>query len=456
MPIGDPIRLTPDATVRGANARPKLERTPLHKATHGALMVAALFLAAPLHAANWPAWRGPGANGVSSEKNLPTRWSTNENVRWRVPLPEAGNSTPVVWGDRIFVTQPIAMENRRTVMCFDRASGRLLWQSGVVVKDPERTHETNPYASGSPVTDGERVIAWFGSGGLVCYDFTGKELWRTDLGKHDHVFGYGGSPVLHGDLCFLNFGPGAREFLLAVNKKTGKEVWRHESPAPAVDDIHGTWSTPLISEWNGRTELISALRGQLAGHDPKTGKVMWQVTNFGIQAKTSPVAGEGVVIISGDLKSAEIAVRLGGSGDVSKTHLLWRKEPPKRRVGTGVIYNGHYFGAQTPGLADCIELKTGRIVWEERLRGSGANNAVWSSPVLSENKLYIVNQNGDVFVLRAGDKFEVIAMNSLGERSNASVVPSNGELLIRTHQSLWCIGRADTARSSPADPRNAL
>jgi len=341
-------------------------------------------------------------------------------------------------------------------MCFDRKNGKLLWQSGVEVKEEERTHETNPFASGSPVTDGERVIVWFGSGGLVCYDFAGKELWRTDLGKHDHIFGYGGSPALHGDLCFLNFGPGAREFLVAVNKKTGKEVWRHESPTLATNDIHGTWSTPLIAEWNGRTELISALRGQLAGHDPKTGKVLWQATNYGIQAKTSPLAGEGVVIISGDLKSAEIAVRLGGSNDVSTSHLLWRKEPPKRRVGTGVIYNGHYFGAQTPGLADCIELKTGKIVWEERLRGSGANNAVWSSPVLSEDKLYIVNQNGDVFVLRAGDKFEVIAMNSLSERSNSSVVPSNGELLIRTHQALWCIGREDTVKSSPTENQKSF
>jgi outer membrane protein assembly factor BamB len=415
------------------------------------LTVAALCLTAPLLAANWPAWRGASGNGVSTENNLPTRWSTNENVRWRVALPEAGNSTPIVWGDRIFVTQPIAQENRRTVMCFDRKNGKLLWQSGVEVKEQERTHETNPYASGSPVTDGERVIAWFGSGGLVCYDFAGRELWRTGLGKHDHIFGYGGSPVLHGGLCFLNFGPGEREFLVAVNKKTGREVWRYESPTPATNDIHVSWSTPLITEWNGRSELISALRGQLAGHDPKTGKVRWQATNFGIQAKTSPVAGEGAVVISGDLKSAEIAVRLGGSGDVSTTHLLWRKEPPKRRIGTGVIHNGHYFGAQTPGLADCIELTTGRVVWEERLRGSGANNAVWSSPVLSDGKLYIVNQNGDVFVLRAGDKFEIIAMSSLGERSNSSVVPADGELFIRTHQALWCIGPATTARSSPTE-----
>lgn len=417
-----------------------------------------LLLAGPLHAANWPAWRGPTANGVTSERNLPTRWSTNENVRWRVPLPEPGNSTPIVWGNRIFLTQSIAKENRRTLMCFDRRNGKLLWQSGVEVKDQERTHETNPFASASPVTDGERVFVWFGSGGLACYDFDGKEIWRTDLGKHDHIFGYGGSPVLHGDLCFLNFGPGEREFLVAVDKKTGKEVWRHESPIRATNDIHGTWSTPLITKWkwNSRTELISALRGQLAGHDPKTGRVLWQATNYGIQAKTSPIAGEGVVVISGDLKSAEIAVRLGGSGDVSTSHLLWRKEPPKRRVGTGVIYNGHYFGVQTPGLADCLELKTGKIVWEERLRGSGANNAVWSSPVLSGDKLYIANQAGDVFVLKAGDKFEVLATNSLGERSNASVVPSDGELFLRTHQALWCIGRADTANSSPTKTKNFL
>jgi outer membrane protein assembly factor BamB len=391
------------------------------------------------HAANWPTWRGPEANGIASEKNLPVVWSADKNVRWRVALEEPGNSTPIIWGGRIFLTQNRGDE--RTVICLDRDDGKILWQKGIAVTEKERTHDTNPFASASPVTDGERVIAWLGSAGLVAYDFSGEELWRADLGRHDHVFGYGGSPVLHGQLCFLNFGPGNREFLVAVDKKSGQEKWRHSSPVPPADDIYGTWSTPFIVESNGRVELLSALRGEFASHDPATGKLNWWVGDFGTQAKSSPIAGEGVALISGDKDSAELAVKLGGSGDVTKSHVLWRKSPPKRRVGTGVIHGGYIYGAQTGGLADCVELKTGKVMWEERLKGPNANTAIWTSPILADGRLYIMNQGGDVFVLGATpEKFEILATNSLGERSNSSMAVSDGRLFLRTHKALWCVG----------------
>lgn len=400
----------------------------------------ALALAGVSTNGNWPTWRGPNADGISSETDLPIQWSPKEKVLWRTPLPEAGNSTPVVWGQHIFVTQPIADGDRRTLICIDRDSGRVLWQSGVQVATEERSHKTNPYASASPVTDGERVICWFGSGGLAAYDFGGRELWRTDLGRHNHRFGYGGSPVLHGDLVFLNFGPGTREFVVAVNKKTGEEVWRHESPISGEDDIYGTWSTPFIAKWEGGAQLISALRGELAGLDPESGKVLWHTPTFGIQAKASPVVGEGVVVMSGDMESSEVAVRLGGKGDVTDTHVLWKRDPAKRRVGTGIIHDGYIYSVQTRGIADCVKLETGEVVWEERLRGSGGSNAVWSSPVLAGNRLYVMNQAGDVIVYRTGTKFEVLSLNSMDEPSNSSVVPSDGKLFLRTHEALWAIG----------------
>ncbi len=235
-------------------------------------LITAVVLPQIAAAADWTAWRGPLGTGISSEQGILTTWGPEKNVRWRIPLTEPGNSTPIVAKGRVFLTQ--AEGKQRNVLCFDRTDGKLLWKSGVELATDERTHDTNPYASSSPVTDGERVIAWFGSGGLVGYDVDGKELWRTDLGVHDHKFGYGSSPVIHDDLCFLNFGPGVREFLVAVDKRTGKEVWRHTSPVPGVDDVFGTWSTPLIVENAGRVELISALRGELTGLDPKTGQIV--------------------------------------------------------------------------------------------------------------------------------------------------------------------------------------
>jgi outer membrane protein assembly factor BamB len=185
-----------------------------------------LFLAASASAANWPAWRGPAGTGVCLETNLPLRWSTNENIRWRTPLPERGNSTPVVWGDRVFVTQAVEKEHGRFLMCFDKKTGKFLWKSGTTYTDKEPTHGTNPYCSASPVTDGQIVVASFGSAGLYAYDFSGKELWRRDFGKQHHIWGNAASPVIYKDLCILNVGPGERTFLVAVDKKTGDEKWR--------------------------------------------------------------------------------------------------------------------------------------------------------------------------------------------------------------------------------------
>ena len=182
------------------------------------------------NATNWPGWRGADGTGLSSEKNLPLKWSTNENVRWRVALPGPGNSSPIVWGNRVFVAQAVKDEDRRTIMCLDRANGKLLWQSGVTYTEREQTQQNNPYCSATPVTDGERVVASFGSAGVYCYDFEGKELWHRDLGKMSHIFGNASSPILHGDLCLLNFGPDEKARLIAMNKRTGEIVWEMEPP----------------------------------------------------------------------------------------------------------------------------------------------------------------------------------------------------------------------------------
>jgi len=402
-------------------------------------------------AGNWPAWRGVKGTGVATEKNLPLRWSTNENIRWHVPLPERGNSTPIVWGRRVFITQ--ADGSLRTLMCFDRVNGKLLWQKGPAYAEPEPTHETNPLCSSSPVTDGQRVIAWFGSAGLHCYDFEGEELWHRDLGAQRHIWGWGSSPMLHRDLCILNFGPGVPSFLLAVNKLTGKTIWQVDEPnanagekKPGQDKPAwvGSWSTPVVIEAAGREELILSWPKRVVALEPMTGKELWSCAGLNPLAYASPLydKGENIVVAMGGFMGMALAVQAGGTGDVTESRRLWHHPKTKQRIGSGVIYGGHIFILNDPGVAECFELKTGKLIWEERLKGPAAKSDNWSSLVLAGDRLYAINQGGDAFVLKASSKFEVLATNSLGESTIASIAPSDGELFIRTHKALWCIGNS--------------
>ena len=411
-------------------------------------------------AANWPAWRGPLGDGVSEEKNLPTHWSATENVKWRVPLPEPGNSTPIIWGDRVFLTQ--AVGDRRTLMCFSRADGSLLWQSGTTSAEKELTHAANPYCSGSPATDGERVIAAFASDGLFCYGFDGKELWkRTDLGRAVHIWGNASSPVIHGDLCFLNFGPGETSYLLAVDKRTGKTVWKNDEEtgygktAPPSSQAGnagkgggnptfiGSWTTPVIMNVEGREQLLMCWPRRLAGYDPQTGHQLWFSFGLNPLVYTSPIGGGGTVVAMGGYGGPAIAVRAGGSGDVTSSRRLWELPRSPQRIGSGVVYDGHIYIHNDPGTAMCIDLKSGEIVWQERLPAKAATGQNWSSVMLSGDNCYTVTQGGDCFVFKASPKFELVSVNPLAERSNSSISPSNGELFIRTHKALYCIAAPD-------------
>jgi outer membrane protein assembly factor BamB len=404
---------------------------------------------------NWPAWRGPSGDGVSTERGLPTRWDRETNVFWRVPLPEPGNSTPVVWGERVFLTQ--AVGERRTLMCFHRADGRLLWERGVETRGREPTHETNPYCPSSPVTDGERVIAWFGSDGLFCYDLDGNEQWRRDdLGRQVHIWGGGSSPVIHGGSCFLNFGPGETTYLLAVDKTTGRTLWKRDEETgygkPPTADVQGgeggeggpatfigSWSTPKVVRVDGADQLLMSWPRRLAGYDPATGDEVWTCSGLNPLCYTSPIDSGGVVVTMGGFQGSAMAVRAGGSGDVTADRRVWHTGRTRQRIGSGVIHDGHVYIHNDPGIAECIELATGKVVWEERMPATVATGQNWSSVMLADGLCYTVTQGGDCFVFKASPQFQVVSVNPLGERSNSSVVPSDGALFIRTHEALWCI-----------------
>jgi outer membrane protein assembly factor BamB len=380
------------------------------------------------------------------ETNLPVRWSTNENVRWRTPLPERGNSTPVIWGDRIFVTQAVDSEKKRLLMCFDKSSGKPRWKAGVTYEEKEPTHPTNPYCSASAVTDGQVVIASFGSAGLFAYDFTGKELWHLDLGKQHHIWGNAASPVIYKDLCILNVGPGARTFLVALDKKTGEEKWRVEEPGGDSGEERdgkrgvwvGSWTTPIIIEEAGKPRLVMTWPKRVAALEPTTGREIWTCKGLNPLVYTSPLYADGVIVAMGGFNGSSLAVKTGGSGDVTETNRLWHHPKTKQRIGSGVIAGEHIYILNDPGVAECFELRTGKLVWEERLKGPDKSDS-WSSMVLAGERIYVGNQGGDTFVLEAAPTFKTLATNSLHEPIFSSVAVSDGNLFLRTHKALWCV-----------------
>jgi len=394
-------------------------------------------------AANWPGWRGPTSDGHAPDKELPLTWSAKENVRWKVDLPGPGSSSPIVWGDRVFITQSLDKQGkRRAVMCFQKADGKLVWQKETAYPEVEPTHGTNPYCSATPVTDGKRVIASHGSAGMVCYDFDGKEMWRYDLGKLYHVWGTASSPILYGDLVILWCGPGERQFLLAVNKHNGKKVWRTDIPGGRFGktqaDWLGSWSTPIIPRIGDHDELIVGVPEKLKGFDPKTGAELWSCDGLGKLVYSSPVCSpEGIVVAFSGFYGPAMAVKAGGKGDVTKTHLLWHHTKGNQQcIGSPVLVGEHVYLIREPGQAQCFEIKSGKNLWDKHRAG----DRTWSSLVAGAGRLYIGNDAGEVHVLAASPRFQLLAKNVLSTGIiHGTIAIADGELFIRSHQHLWCI-----------------
>ncbi len=410
-----------------------------------------LFSAVGVQAANWPSWRGPndGSSKVQ-EVGLPERWSVTNNVKWRIDLPDRGNSTPVIWGDKIFVTQAIEAEKRRTLMCLNKRDGKVLWQQGVVYDKAEQTHKDNPYCAASPVVDGERVVVTHGSAGVFCYDLNGKELWRRELGAQAHEWGNASSPVLHGDAVFIFHGPGKGAFLVALDKKTGKDMWRFNEPdldfsdrvdgfKGKADGIVGTFSTPILIKANGREELVMSFPKYVRAFDPKSGKELWRCDGLNPLVYTSLIYGDGVLVAMGGFFGNSLAVKPGGNGDVTATHRLWHTVRDKGGIGTGVIKDGHIYYHNSGSLFACLDLQTGKVLWEERAQGVGAKASTWASMLLVGDDIYMPNQSGDVVIIKANPKFQLVGVNTVKEYSNSTLAVSDGEIFFRTWKGLWCI-----------------
>ena len=402
-----------------------------------AWLSAALLLAINVGAENWPNWRGPNANGATSEKNLPTDWSATNNVGWRVELPEPGNSSPIIWKDRVFVTQAIGKQ--RAVICVDRRSGKELWRGGPVYDLPEKTmKDSNPYCAPSPVTDGQRVIAFFGSAGVYCFDFRGREIWRSDLGKIDHPFGVASSPLLAGDVGIVYVGPGNTNQLVALNKRTGKVAWRAPALEASAEQAAkfqtngppmGSWSTPVAIEYGPHKEVVMAFAHRFGGYNLRTGKLAWEHGGLGLQTYVNPLWIDGMIIpISGTTATAFRP----------PNEVVWTQPRGKFRFGNGVAAGKHLFYLAENGLAECWEKDTGKVLWQERLQGPGKKTTTWSSLSMAGDKIYAPNQSGDVFVFAAQPTFKVFSTNSVAEPTNASLALGQGCVVMRTDKALWC------------------
>ncbi len=416
-----------------------------------ALLVAASLIWPGLAEANWPAWRGPEANGVSSEVSLPLEWSPTKNIRWRVDLPDRGNSSPIVWGNQVFVTQAIEQAHFRGVISFDARTGRQLWQKGTTFALKESTHGDNPYCAASPVTDGRIVVATFGSAGVFAYDFSGQELWQRNLGPQVHNWGNASSPVILGDRVFIYHGPGTNSAFYALNLKTGATLWRVELPEPVPGErtdgfagrgsgMVGSFSTPVLTKIDGQNQLVISLPEYLHAFDPATGKELWRCGGLNPLVYTSPVVYDGQVLTLGGFMGSGMLVKPSGTGDITRKARVWHEQRAKKgRIGSSVIKDDLVFLLNMDGMAECFELATGKQVWTERLPVLGAKGDSWSSALLAGDRVYFVNQAGETHVVRASRKFEVLASNALKEPTNSSLVVSGKDLLLRTYKGLWCI-----------------
>ena len=427
----------------------------------GLLLAAPLALAAPPH---WPQWRGPDGQGIANDPGVPLEWSPTKNVIWKAAIPGRGHSSPVVWGDRIFLTTAVegdvvpgakavkhmlegqefvhpdgvGADRKQTLklLALDAASGRILWEKTAWEGTPYDTrHKRGSFASPTPVTDGKLVYAYFGSEGLYVYDFDGnlKWSWKTS-GIASFGVGVGTSPVLHGKLVILQCDEdsGEKSFIVGLDRKTGKEVWR------VSRNIEVSWATPILVASGGRRELVTAGNQAIIGYDPATGRELWRIKGLASNAVPSPVAGDDVVVLSaGYPAKVALAMRPGGTGDASD-RVLWRYDKGTAYVPSPILVDGLLYLVTDKGLVTCLDARTGKVYYEGGRPPSGTS--FMASPVAVAGHLLLPSMDGDTIVLKAGPAHEVVRANPLGEPIAASPAVAGGRIYIRGEHHLFAIG----------------
>jgi outer membrane protein assembly factor BamB len=425
-------------------------------------------------AGSWPSFRGPLASGVAENQNLPDQWNvkTGENILWRTPIPGLAHSSPVVWGDRIFVTTAISTDPKATfrpglygdgdasqdrsvhrwmIYSIDKHTGKIVWERVAHQGAPiEKRHIKSTYANSTPATDGRIVVAWFGSQGVFAYDINGQLLWKVDVGRVDmgaydiptYEWGPASSPIIWNDLVIIQCDTQADSFLLALDARTGKTIWKTDR------DELPSWGTPTVVDTSSGPQLVTNASNFIRAYDPRTGKELWRIGGSSkITAPTPIFAEDLIVVVSGRGPERPIfVVRSNARGDLtladgktSSETIAWSRTGRGSYMPTPLIYRGQLYVLANNGTFDAYNLKTGDEIYRQRLPTIGSGYS--ASPVAADGKLYLSNEDGEILVIGAGDKFTHIATNSMGELLMATPALSQGVMYVRSSQSLFAIGK---------------
>ena len=382
----------------------------------------------------WPVWRGPSGQGLATG-TYPDAWSATENVAWKKPVPGRGNSSPIVWGDSIFLTTAHDGGRRVSLLAFRRSDGTQLWEAFAPDGRTGRAHYKNGHASATPSTDGARVYASFGSRGLAAFDFSGKLVWHRDLGDVDNYHGAAGSPLLYKDRVILYQDFDGGSFVAAFDSRTGKELWRTPRRASVG------WGTPVAVRVGTQDEIIVSSQAAVTAYDPANGSELWVCDGNSFEVIPTPVVGHGLVFASSGRVGPTLAIRPGGRGNVTRTHLAWTSPKGSPFVPSPIVYGDQlYMVNDMASIVTSFEAVTGKVLWQGRL-GVAQREGFSASPVAADGKIFFTNDQGETFVLRAGPAFELLRTNSIGEATLASPALVDGRWYIRTDRSLFAIGR---------------
>ena len=383
----------------------------------------------------WPRWRGPSGQGLVTGSGYPDRWSATENVLWKTSIPGDGNSSPIVWRDRILITTAYEGGRRLSVLAFRRADGVRLWET--FAPEGRRdggTHFKNGHASATPATDGERVYVSFGTRGLLALDLNGKIVWQQDLGQMDAYHGTAGSPLLYKDRLILYQDQYSGSFIAAFETRTGKQLWRTSRDASVG------WGTPIAVRVGDHDEIIVNSQSRVTAYDPATGRELWRCGGTTYEVIPTPVVGYGMIFCSSGRAGPTLAIRPGGRGDVTRSHLAWSSPRGSPFVPSPILYGESlYMVNDMASIVTSLDARTGKLMWQGRL-GVAQREGFSASPVAVDGKVFFTNDDGDTFVLCAGPTFEILHVNRLGEQILASPALVEGRWYFRTGSRLVAIG----------------